>query len=294
MIEFVKNFWCHKVLPLVYTDALSYYETLGKLIQKINEVITNVNSVNENAVFTVNNIKPTGGNVDVGTVKSVNGSVPDEAGNINLPSVSGVTSVDGISADASGNVQLNAVKTVNGITPTGGNVNVGTVKSVNNKTPDSNGNVDAGTVKSVNSSTPDSSGNVNVGTIRKINNLSPNDDGSISLSATNVDAIEDGSTYGQLTANAQYFKNSNILWYKRGQLVTVYFYGEAVTSAGEATVFATGLPRCFGQSALIMHGNDNNIVGATVDASGNLKFAYYNATVTNISYIGYMAYITSE
>jgi len=117
MLEPIRNWWCQKVLPLVYTDALSYYEVLGKLIQKINEVITNVNSLNENTVFTVNDIKPTGGNVNVGTVKSVNGSTPDASGNVNLPAVSGVTSVDGVGADSQGNVQLRAVREVNGYTP---------------------------------------------------------------------------------------------------------------------------------------------------------------------------------
>lgn len=194
MIEFVKNFWCQKVLPLVYTDALSYYEMLGKFVGKLNEVIGNVNNLNENTVFSVNNVKPvagnvtidassfegivsgvngkkpdvggeviltaedvgavpdttvvvssvngiapTEGNVNVGTVKTVNGSAPDASGNVNLPQVSGVTSVDGVVADSSGNVQLNAVKSVNGITPTDGNVNVGTVKNVNGYTPDENG-----------------------------------------------------------------------------------------------------------------------------------------------------------
>lgn len=162
MIEFVKNFWCQKVLPLVYTDALSYYEMLGKFVGKLNEVIGNVNNLNENTVFSVNNVKPVDGNVNVGTVKSVNGSMPDASGNVNLPQVSGVTSVDGVGADASGNVPLNAVKSVNGITPTDGNVNVGTVKSVNNKTPNSAGNVDVGTVKTINTISPDASGNMSL------------------------------------------------------------------------------------------------------------------------------------
>ena len=38
-------FWCQKVLPLVYDDSLSYYETLCKLTKKLNEVIENVNSI---------------------------------------------------------------------------------------------------------------------------------------------------------------------------------------------------------------------------------------------------------
>lgn len=30
---------CAKVLPLVYDDSLSYYETLGKVVKKVNELI---------------------------------------------------------------------------------------------------------------------------------------------------------------------------------------------------------------------------------------------------------------
>ena len=41
-------FWCHKILPLVYDDSLSYYETLCKFIQKLNEVSEAVNGQNEN------------------------------------------------------------------------------------------------------------------------------------------------------------------------------------------------------------------------------------------------------
>lgn len=203
MIEFVKNFWCQKVLPLVYTDALSYYEMLGKFVGKLNEVIGNVNNLNENTVFSVNNVKPVDGNVNVGTVKSVNGSTPDASGNVNLPQVSGVTSVDGVGADSSGNVQLNAVKSVNGITPTDGNVNVGTVKSVNGNTPDSAGNVNAGTVKSVNGNSPDNNGNVNVGTVKSVNSVSPDNNGNVNITAANVGAIpnSDGIVGTNLLAN---------------------------------------------------------------------------------------------
>lgn len=264
MIEFVKNFWCQKVLPLVYTDALSYYEMLGKFVGKLNEVIGNVNNLNENTVFSVNNVKPvngnvtidassfegfvsgvngkkpdeggevtltavdvgavpdttvvvssvngiapTEGNVNVGTVKSVNGSMPDASGNVNLPQVSGVTSVDGVGADSSGNVQLNAVKSVNGITPTDGNVNVGTVKSVNGNTPDSAGNVNAGTVKSVNGNSPDNNGNVNAGTVKSVNSVSPDGNGNVNITAANVGAIpnSDGIVDTNLIANKSVTKD---------------------------------------------------------------------------------------
>lgn len=39
------NFWCQKVLPLVYDDSLSYYELLCKVVQKLNEVIANTDGI---------------------------------------------------------------------------------------------------------------------------------------------------------------------------------------------------------------------------------------------------------
>ena len=42
------RFWCQKVLPLVYDDSLSYYETLCKFLQKLNEVIDLYNNIQEN------------------------------------------------------------------------------------------------------------------------------------------------------------------------------------------------------------------------------------------------------
>lgn len=41
------HFWCNKILPLVYDDSLSYYETLCKLSAKLNEVINDVNDIPE-------------------------------------------------------------------------------------------------------------------------------------------------------------------------------------------------------------------------------------------------------
>ena len=43
-IEKVK-FWCFKVLPLVYDDSLSYYELLCKCVDKLNEVIEDVDAL---------------------------------------------------------------------------------------------------------------------------------------------------------------------------------------------------------------------------------------------------------
>lgn len=39
------KFWCQKVLPLVYDDSLSYYETLCKVIKTLNDVIADINAL---------------------------------------------------------------------------------------------------------------------------------------------------------------------------------------------------------------------------------------------------------
>lgn len=39
------RFWCQKVLPLVYDDSLSYYETLCKIVAYLNNVIEDVNQI---------------------------------------------------------------------------------------------------------------------------------------------------------------------------------------------------------------------------------------------------------
>ena len=41
------RYWCHKILPLVYDDSLSYYEVLCKVTEKLNEVISNTNNIPE-------------------------------------------------------------------------------------------------------------------------------------------------------------------------------------------------------------------------------------------------------
>ena len=190
MIEFVKNFWCQKVLPLVYTDALSYYEVLSKFVGKLNEIVNNVNNLNENTVFTVNNVKPVNGNVTIdassfeGFVSGVNGKKPDAGGEVTL-------TAEDVGAVPDSKV---IVSSVNGIEPTEGNVNVGTVKSVNGSMPDesgnvnlpqvsgvtsvdgvgadSNGNVPLNAVKTVNGIAP-ADGNVNVGTVKSVNGIVP-------------------------------------------------------------------------------------------------------------------------
>lgn len=42
------KFWCQKVLPLVYDDSLSYYELLCKVVNYLNDVISNMDITNEN------------------------------------------------------------------------------------------------------------------------------------------------------------------------------------------------------------------------------------------------------
>lgn len=46
MIDKIR-YWCHKILPLVYDDSLSYYEFLCKMNAKLNEVIDSTNGLME-------------------------------------------------------------------------------------------------------------------------------------------------------------------------------------------------------------------------------------------------------
>lgn len=41
------EFWCQKVLPLVYDDSLSYYEVLCKVVDYLNKVIEDSNAIIE-------------------------------------------------------------------------------------------------------------------------------------------------------------------------------------------------------------------------------------------------------
>lgn len=43
------KFWCQPVLPLTYDDSLSYYETLAKVVSKVNEVIAFTEGILESA-----------------------------------------------------------------------------------------------------------------------------------------------------------------------------------------------------------------------------------------------------
>lgn len=33
------DYWCYKVLPLVYDDSLSYYEVLSKVVERLNKML---------------------------------------------------------------------------------------------------------------------------------------------------------------------------------------------------------------------------------------------------------------
>lgn len=41
------RFWCHKILPLVYDDSLSYYEVLCKLRDAVENIIEDVATIEE-------------------------------------------------------------------------------------------------------------------------------------------------------------------------------------------------------------------------------------------------------
>lgn len=42
------RFWCQKVLPLVYDDSLSYYELLNKVVEYLNNTISDVSTCEDN------------------------------------------------------------------------------------------------------------------------------------------------------------------------------------------------------------------------------------------------------
>lgn len=41
------RFWCQKVLPLVYDDSLSYYEILCKVVDYLNNMRDDINTIND-------------------------------------------------------------------------------------------------------------------------------------------------------------------------------------------------------------------------------------------------------
>ena len=50
-MRYIKYPYCQKVLPLVYDDSLSYYESLRKLVNKMNEIINEMNALNINSIL---------------------------------------------------------------------------------------------------------------------------------------------------------------------------------------------------------------------------------------------------
>lgn len=47
----IRRPFCAKVLPLVYDDSLSYYETLCKLIKTMNDIITELNTIDTESIL---------------------------------------------------------------------------------------------------------------------------------------------------------------------------------------------------------------------------------------------------
>lgn len=50
-INYVPNYHCQKILPLVYDDELSYYEYLCKLTDTMNKIIDIINDEFKTLVF---------------------------------------------------------------------------------------------------------------------------------------------------------------------------------------------------------------------------------------------------
>lgn len=55
-LEQFMPYWCQKILPAVYDDSLSYYQLLGRILQKYNEVIEIVNKHSETLIDHENRI----------------------------------------------------------------------------------------------------------------------------------------------------------------------------------------------------------------------------------------------
>jgi hypothetical protein len=162
-----------------------------------------VNQYASGTVKSVNNTLPdANGNVELtDIVKTVNDIAPDEDGNItiSIPAQT-VKSVDHKSPDQQGNIQLNAICTINGYngdsvgnfagvvtsingnTPNDGAVTMTVVESVDGVSPDANGDVQLDAVKTVNSISPDASGDVDLGDIvYSVDGLSPDANGDVSF-----------------------------------------------------------------------------------------------------------------
>ena len=80
------TFWCQKVLPLVFDDSLSYYEQLCKVVDKLNEVISDTNKAFNQLESDVN--AELDGKQDVlvsgENIKTINGESVLGSGNIEI------------------------------------------------------------------------------------------------------------------------------------------------------------------------------------------------------------------
>ena len=238
------RFWCHKVIPLVYDEALSYYEVLCKVAKKINELITDVNGLHDTVVFQVNGKEPTDGNVQLEAedfagafVGSINGITPEEDGSITIDAEDVgampadervVKTINGISPNADGSILAGTVRSVNGKSPsalpTPGSIalnasdvgalpnSIDPVESVNGIAPDAQGNVNVGTVKSVNSTLPDANGNVNLPTVAgvtSVDGVGADAQGNVQINAVKSVNGETPNAQGAVTIDVGTVKSVN-------------------------------------------------------------------------------------
>lgn len=95
------TFWCQKVLPVEFDDSLSYYETLCKVVEKLNEVVDNTNKAFNQLETDVNAElnKKQDTLVSGENIKTVNGESVIGSGNISIkggttPDISATATVD--------------------------------------------------------------------------------------------------------------------------------------------------------------------------------------------------------
>lgn len=95
------TFWCQKVLPVEFDDSLSYYETLCKVVEKLNEVVDNTNKAFNQLETDVNaELNKKQDTLVSGTnIKTINGNSVLGSGNINIkdgatPVISATATVD--------------------------------------------------------------------------------------------------------------------------------------------------------------------------------------------------------
>lgn len=177
----------------------------------------NLSPVNIGAVATVNNTAPDPltGNVNAGTVKSVNNTQPDANGNVNLPTVSGVTSVNGIGADGTGNVQLDAL-------------DVDAVATVNGIPPDNTGDVEL-TARLI-------------GAVATVNNISPVN-GNVTIAKSDIDSIINIPAYSTDGISQTYAEIKSGGYFKIGNVVVIAIRLETISAITAGSPLFTGLPQ---------------------------------------------------